>query len=390
MSLAVNAVVAGLAVFVIAAASIWYLTVDRQRDQVKVLDVGHEWVTADEVSERIRVEVTFENRYNVEAELLGWRYELQVHRQRIAFAENTETAMVRPNGQVRSALMLDVPKDFVSSWVQGHTTGDEQTQARFVGEAVFEVSHRNLTVNFGPSVEWSTNLRGSLEEIENCPQPEPDPCVIRADARWETQGESTILRLLLDVNNPTDDPLVLEGRSAELVWGSTPVGRADAHEEITVPAGGSESMEFRIYLVHELLKDWWVGHVNRCESSPTALRLAFAYHTDPPEPAPTPTPTPTTSSSPTSATPSPTPTTSSPTSSSPTTTSPESSPTETSPTETSDSDSPASKQTRSVAYSTFILVEPILQLQPGLGETGDVNWEFAGPLLRTEFVCSRD
>jgi LEA14-like dessication related protein len=369
MSVAVNAVVAGLAVFIIVAGSIWFITVDRQRDRIQVTDIHHEWMGTVGKSERIGVDATFRNRYGVEATLQGWRYELQIQNIRVAQAESTQELKIPPNGVEEAHLNLDVPTDFVGAWVRSHMNGDETTEARFVGEAVFLVSNRNTTVSFGPQVEWKTDLRGALEQIENCPQPEPEPCVRDTNARWETEGDATVLRLVLDIRNPNDDPLVLGARSAELVWGGVPVGRADADGDVTVAPHESESVEFRVFLAFELLKDWWGGHVDRCESSPTMLRILLPYRLESSEPTPTSEP--------------------------PTTTHPSSSASPSSSGSGSASTSPSSstKATKTprpmsiLELVTPLFVDPVLRLAPAPGETGDVSWEFPGPLLRTELVC---
>jgi len=378
MSVAVNAVVAGLAVFVVVAGSIWYLTVDRQRDRIQVTDLHHAWSGTSGSAERISVDATFRNRYGVEARLHGWHYELQVQGIRVAAAESLAAATVRPNAFYESHIDLDLPNDFVGPWVRSHLTGGEKTPAKFVGEAYFQVSNKNLTVEFGTQVEWTTDLRDALASIHNCPQAPPNPCIESTQASWGTEGDATVLRLLMRVQNPNDDPLSLGARSAELVWGGVPVGRSDADHDETVAPHGASDVEFRLFLAQGLLVDWWKGHIQRCESSPTALRLVLPYTVETPPP---PTPTNTTSPTPSSSTPS----SSSP---SPSSTPPSETPSQT----TNQSGKPKGTHTPLMGPPTLPvqgvwIFDAVLELEPVSGEAGRVAWEFPGPAFQSELVC---
>lgn len=402
MSRAVNAIVVGVAVFVLVTGSLWYFLVAQRPDKLAVVAVDYDWATVNEESGELVGTVTFRNALEIDVRLEGFRYEYSVNGILLAANESHEKALVKAEQEHKAPISLKIPTGFVSEWFASHAKNGEESEALLKGEALVLLNDRNQTVGFQSRSSWSTSIAKSLGGFENCDDASDSLCVAKTSAEWATTDSGAVLRLKLSLRNPTKDGITVDNSSIELRLAGAPVGDG-ATSGIAVPADGEEEAEWDIYLDHAQLVNWWPRHVQGCEESSAdakgALTLTHVREDDPTSspsqsPAPSPKPSFTPSSPPSSPSPttSPTPSSSSPPPSS------SSPPPSSSPAPTSSSAPPTNSTAPSsglptntslalgalAAPRTAILLRLTLQ---GDGETENVEWTLEADAFTSRFAC---
>jgi LEA14-like dessication related protein len=407
MSRAVNAVVIGIAVFILLAGSFWYLSVARGAEKLEV-DADLSLESADSSRTRFLADIRLTNRHDVDVQLHSFAYELAVDELVLVKNATTETVPLKAREERKESVVLSFSTDFVSEWLKNHVEAGEKSTVRFFGNATFQVGSRNQTVEFSEQSPFSTELRASLGEARNCPRPSPEPCVEGAGATWRELNKTRVLELSLDLKNPGGTEIKVDRPKASLQWAGVEVAKAEAGGLI-LPADGSEPMEFVLFLEHEQLTLWWPKHLQQCEVSPVALTVSFTYVVQPEDknttsPSPTTVSTPptftppTNTTTPTSSSPSPTTSSASPTntSASPTTSTPTST-TTTPPPTTSTSPTPSSSTvpTNTTVASTSMggmsvhQVRYVFLFEPEEApESHAATWDLEAKDLQTRFVCA--
>ena len=398
MSRLVNAVVIGIAVFILVAGSFWYLSVGRGQEKLAV-DSDLSLESANSNRTRMVADLTFHNRHDVDVKLTEFSYEFRAGSMMLASNHTSEGFPMKPRTEREESIILDFPTDFVSQWLKNHVQGGEKTTVVFEGNATFQVGSQNQSVEFSEERPFSTEIRTSLEEAGNCPRPAPEPCVESISGTWRERNETLVLDLSMQVKNGVQEEVKISNPKATLRWGDVDV--ADAEAGGTVLEGdGSERLDFPLFMKHDELKTWWPDHLESCEKSTITLGVTFTYQVQP-ENRTTTTPTPTTISTPPNFTVTPTTSSStSPTTSSTTTTSSTAAPPP-STTSTSPSASPTTSPSTSPSGSTsptgsaepsptgdaeqrvsylFLVAEP----EP---ENRTATWSLEGSEFRSTFAC---
>lgn len=378
MSRAVNAVVIGIAVFILVAGSFWYLSVASGGEKLSV-DSNLTLQSANEKQTRIVADLSFNNQHDVDVRLTKFSYEFRAGSLMLAKNSTEEELPLKPRTEHEESVVLEFPTDFVTEWLKHHVQAGEKTTVVFEGNATFQVGSRNQTISFSEERPFTTDIRTSLEKAENCPRPSPQPCVESISGTWRERNNTLVLDLALRIKNAEDEEMKVSHPQAALRWGETEVAKAEGGG-VVIDGDSSKAMEFALFLQHAKLKEWWPDHLENCEKSPIALDISFAYQIEP-EDRTTTTPSPTTVSSPPNITTS----SSSPTTST-TTSSPSTEPTpSTSPTETSSSKPP--KQTDAPSDSARVSYVFLFAEEEEEPENRTASWNLEGSEFRSSFVC---
>lgn len=401
MSRVVNAVVIGIAVFILVAGSFWYLSVGRGQEKLSI-DSALSLESADNSTTRIRADLTFHNRHDVDVQLKDFSYELRAGSMMLASNHTAEGFAMKPRTEREEGIIVEFPTDFVSEWLKNHVQAGETTTVVFEGNGTFQIGSQNQTVEFSEERPFSSEIRASLENADNCPRPSPEPCVENISGTWRERNDTLVLDLTMTVKNGAAEEVKISNPNAALRWGEVDVAKAESGG-VVLAGDGTGRFEFPLFLEHAKLKEWWPDHVDGCESSAVSLGVTFTYQVQPenrttttPTPTSISTPpsftvTPTTSVPPTTTSTSPTASSSPPptTSSSPAPTTTSTSPSGSSSASTSPTDSPSASPTNSTALtlggSRNVSYFFILDAQEPENQTA--AWTLEGSEFKSSFGC---
>ena len=306
MSKAVNAIIVGLTVFILLTGSIWYVTVARGPNKVSAVEVEQGWDSVNETTSVLWGQVTFRNPYDFRIELTSFTYEFWVNEERWARHNSTDVVTLTPRGEAILPARIEMNTTEMDEWFLDHIANGERTLVLFTGNASFRVGGGEISVPFEERRTWDTGLRRNIEEIRNCPQAEPLPCIADASVKWVLEDEKSLLQLVFTIRNNNLDEMTISNRSAVLAIGGVPIAKANATDNVAVARQSGRFFEFPMEIDRGKIIDWWIHHVQACENTDATLDLVFDYEvkaaTFPPQPTlPTSTsatpPSPTTTSS---------------------------------------------------------------------------------------------
>lgn len=352
MSRAVNAVVIGVAVFVLLTGSIWYVMVAREPNRIKAT-TDREWSGAD--GDEFVAIVTFDNPYDYDIVYQSHSYRYVVNGKEWASGNATGPETLRPHTSLRMPIRVAIPTERLADWFEAHVADDEKTTVQLRGEARFTLSDRERTVPFGFRSTFTTRVLESVAEADLCSEAR-SVCFSGAQARWVQKDNSVVLQTDARLHNPSAERADLGNSSLRLVWSGIEVARADTAGGVIQP-GEDLDTQFLVFFDGRRLIDWWARHTRDCEDSEADALLSLDVQYKPveaiEEPTESPTPRTTATAPPpntTSPTPSPTNDTGEPTPSNTSTPSPSPTPTndtnQPSPTPTATNETQAAQQTQ--------------------------------------------
>jgi LEA14-like dessication related protein len=319
MSRAVNAIVIGVALFVLLAGSLWYVMVVREPTRI---ESQTERMWDSQAGDHLLAHVQFHNPYDYDVRLEGYEYRYVVNEQRLGGNLSDEKLTIPAHQSATIEISQALPPKAFVEWWKNHTAQGERSTAQLDGHAVFSLSEKNTTIAFGYKETFETHIADSLGHLDVC-KGARGVCYAGAQTDWIERKGIPVLLLRAKLRNPTQERAELGDANLELAWNGLAVAAAKTKGGIIQPEGDTTA-QFEMAFDAKQLAAWWPKHTQTCESSKVTVKVGIAAKFTPPEVAPSPnatrSPTPvstspsnTTSPSPTpTPTPSPTPTPTSP------------------------------------------------------------------------------
>lgn len=167
---------------------------------------------------------------------------------------------------------VTLPDGFVLDWWPQYMADAEAADLRIQGELHVARSDGDRDVVF----EWRSSWQGTLatglsEAVANCGAGETDLCLKASRFFWKDGSLQADLTFL----NPGAEAVALRNTTLNLLFAERAVVSGDVDVAQRIAPGDEETVGLALTFSPAAMESWWTGHVERCERTAVAFRMAL-------------------------------------------------------------------------------------------------------------------
>lgn len=276
MSRFVNAVIVGLASFIVLLSVFWYAVEVSREGQISVRVTDIAWGPVDERGTEIFSQLLVHNPHRLDVQMTRVEYRLLLNGEQLDLDTREPNLRVLALADATLNVTSRFPTSFVPNWINVHARESEETKLLIRGEAAFLLAQELVTIPFETSTTTETQLADSIASAyQNCAPQTRSICLDSANARLVSSAAGAQVQIDFHLENPNATTLRVTNWTTVLELNDVQVadGRTDNPIQL-LPHSGQEG---RITLAFDpaQLTLWWPRHTADCERSSLLLAVTF-------------------------------------------------------------------------------------------------------------------
>lgn len=276
MSRFVNAVIVGLASFIVLLSIFWYAVEVSRESQITIRQGSLGWGPVDQRGTEVWAHWLVHNPHRLNVQLNRVEFRFLLNGEQLEWDNRTPNQRIPALGDGSFNFTGRFPTTFVQSWINTHAAKNEETTFLIRGDAAFLVGQETVKVPFEASTTTQTRLTELIGgAYRNCTPQTASACLSSANARLINTGSTTQIWLDYQLENPNASHLRISNWTTVLELHDVQVADGETVSAFELEPHGDHEGQIELALDPQQLVAWWPLHAKDCERSSLLLAVTF-------------------------------------------------------------------------------------------------------------------